>query len=244
MSPSALGVLITAFALAQAEPAPEPAPEPVSPAEPAAAAPTTPPGPTPVVAEPTQDFALGIGLAGARRLGETAASLGPRHGFEVSMQFGHIYARPGGLELAVGGGFAYQRYRATVPIKILEGVSTLQGERTFSFYEFQVHQSVYLPLGQGVGTVRPYVDVGAGLTMAYFSSREPELAPGELRATRPIGSATAGLDVVTGSKGSRAGLAVGVVHMFRAPALEAPGDRRVEVFGNRAMLRLTFLQPF
>jgi hypothetical protein len=244
MSLPGLGALITTLFLAQAEPAPEPpaeaepAPAEPAPAEPAAAT----PAPTP--AEPPPDYTLSIALAGARRLGDAAREVGPRNGFEVAMGLGYVYARPAGLELAAGGGFSYQRYRSIVQVSYLPGTAPIDTERTFSFYEFQLHQTASLPLGHGVGQLRPYLDVGAGFALAYFSSREPTLSPGELRTTRPIASGTVGLDVVTGAGGSRAGLAFGFVHMFSAPTLHAPADRTVEVFGDRAMLRLTFLQPF
>jgi hypothetical protein len=223
------------FVLAQAEPAPaEPAPPPVAFPPPAA----PPPVPAEVV-EP-MDFQIGFGAAWARRLGDAAAALGPENGFAITAGGEWIYSRAGGLELSLGVGFAYQRFRELVTIDLLQGaMGTREDERSFTFYEFDAHQTVAAPLG----FFRPFLRAGIGLGLAYFSTREPAYAPGEKRASRATLPAAIGVDVPTGH-GGRVALEVGATFMLGAPDLKTESGHQIALFGPRASLGLAFRQPF
>ena len=224
----------SALVLAQAEPAPpEPAPPPV------AAPPPAPVAPAPAVGEP-MDFQIGFGAAWARRIGDAAAALGPQNGFAITAGADWIYSRAGGLELSLGGGFAYQRFRQLVTIELLQGaMGSREDERSFTFYEFDAHQTIAAPLG----FFRPYVRAGIGLGLAYFSTREPAYAPGEKRASRATVPTAIGVDVPTG-RGGRVALEVGATFMLGAPELKTDAGRQVALFGPRASLGLAFRQPF
>jgi hypothetical protein len=236
--PLALCLALHPFAtvLAQAEPAPpEPAPPPIAAPPP----PPVPAAPAPDATAP-MDFQIGFGAAWARRLGDAADALGPDNGFAISAGAEWIYARAGGLELSVGGGFAYQRFRELVKIELLQGaMGSREDERSFTFYEFDAHQTVAAPLG----FFRPFIRAGVGLGLAYFSTREPAYAPGEKRATRATLPAAIGVDVPTG-RGGRVALEVGATFMLGAPELKTESGRQIALFGPRASLGLAFRQPF
>jgi hypothetical protein len=241
MLPSALPLLLglvldpATFLLAQAEPAPvEPAPAP-----PPTAPIASPPAPAADSAAP-QDFQIGFGGQWARRLGDPARALGPKNGFGITAGGDWIYARPGGVELAAGLGFAYQRFREVVTIDLLQGATgSREVERTFSFYEFDAHQTLTLPLG----FVRPYLRAGIGLGLAYFSTREPAYAPGEKRAVIPVVPTALGFDVPTG-RGGRIAVEVGATFLLGASDLKTDAGGTLPVFGPRASLGLAFRQPF
>jgi hypothetical protein len=224
-----------ALVLAQAEPAPpEPAVAPVAP----------PPAPVPPPAAAEEitplDFQIGFGVQWARRLGDPASALGPKNGFGFTAGTDWIYGRAGGLELSLGGGFVYQRFRELVTIELLQGaMGSREEERSFTFYEFDLHQTVALPLG----FFRPYLRAGIGFQLAYFSTREPAYAPGEKRAGRPVVPAAFGFDVPTG-RGGRVALELGVSFPLSPPDLKTENGRNVPVFGPRASLGLAFRQPF
>ena len=66
--------------------------------------------------------------------------------------------------------------------------------------------------------LRPYVQIGAGATIAYFSSPEMTLRPGSLTAVQPLARATAGLDVaITAQIGIT--VRVAYTHVFTHPTL-------------------------
>jgi hypothetical protein len=248
LAPIAPISMISAVAWAQAEAAPpEPEPAPVPPAPPVAEPepePSPPPSaPAPVAAEAASplDFFLGISGQGTRRVGDAADTLGPKNGFGVSMAFVWIYARPAGFELSPGGGFAYQRFRELVGIDAYrDNIGPLESERSFNYYEFALRQTVTQP----IGPVRPYLSAGIGLALAYFSTREPAYAPGELRTSRPIVPVALGVDFVTGRSGGRLGLELGAAFLLAAPDLTTNAGLKVAIFGHRAHLGLTFRQPF
>lgn len=235
------GLLVALVIFAQAEAAPsEPLPTPLVPAP----ASTPPPPPPPVVAAEAAapGFAITIGFGGARRLGDAPRALGPRHGFEVNMAIDATYARPVGVDLSAGVRFAYQRFRKLVPLTLLGASATsFEGERTFSYYEFELLQTMALPLG----LFRPYLSAGAGLTVAHFRTQELALAPAEKRATRLNFTGAAGCDFpISHRTDARIGLVIGMTFLVSPPPLQTNGGQRVRVFGNRATAGLTLLQPF
>ena len=218
--------------VAQAEPAPDPEPPPPPP-EPAQA-PETPPAaagdPAPEGVGP-QDFALTISAGGVKRVGKTSELVGPDYGFEVATTVAFTYARLANVELSLGVGFAYQRFRKTV--QVVTPLDSFEDERTTSFYAFEAHQGVALPLG----FARPWADVGGGFALAYFASREPALAPGEKRGTYPALSVDAGVDFPVGHNDARFGVAAGWAMVFGAPDFTSSTGRTVPLFGARRTRR-------
>jgi hypothetical protein len=227
------GLFALLTVLAQAEAAPSetpPAPPPVAPAPP----------PQPVEVLP--NFAIGVGFSGARRLGEPPRALRPRHGFEVNAGFTAIYARLASLDLAAGVHFAYQRFRTLVPLTLVgAATSTYDSERTFSFYEFHLRQTV----AGNFAFARPYLSAGGGLTISQFSSQEAALAPANLRATRLGFSGAVGCDFpMTRRNLARFGVVVAATAILRAPDLKTDAGESIPVFGTRASAGITFWQPF
>jgi hypothetical protein len=241
MLPLALPLLLslalptTIPVLAQAEPAP---PEPAPPAPATAPAPAVPPSAgAPALPE---DFQIGFGGQWARRLGDAASALGPKNGFGITAGVDWIYSRAGGLELSLGGGFNYQRFRETVTIELAQGATgSREEERSFTFYEFDVHQTIAAPLG----FFRPYLRAGIGFGLDYFSTLEPAYAPGEKRSTRPTVPLALGLDVPTG-RGGRIALELGATFALATTDFKTDAGRELPVFGTRASLGLAFRQPF
>jgi hypothetical protein len=236
-----LGLVALLTVLAQAEAAPpEPAPTPIAapPPPPTPVAPPAPPPPT----EVAPSFAIGIGFGGARRFGDPPKALTPRHGFEVNAGFTAVYARIGNVDLAAGAHFDYQRFRTLVPLTFLgASPSTYDSERTFSFYEFHLRQTVAVQLG----FARPYINAGGGLSLANFNSQEAALAPASLNAIRFGFGAAAGCDFLVNRRSpARFGAVVGVNAIVRPPDLKTDTGRSVPVFGTRANAGFTFWQPF
>jgi hypothetical protein len=224
------------LAFAQAEPAPpEPAPAPTAPP-----VNVPPPAPTAETAAEPLDYQLAVGAHFARRLGTPAQTLDPVSGFGVTVAGDWIYSRAAGLELSLGVGFGYQRFRDVVTIELPQNLGGNQeGERSFTYYEYDAHTTLAWPLG----FFRPYLRAGFGFSMAYFSTREPAYAPGEKRSTRPVVPAAFGFDVPTG-RGGRVGLELGATWLLGATDLVTDTGRSVPVFGNRASLGLCYRQPF
>jgi hypothetical protein len=232
------------FAYGQAEelPAEKPAQAPAAPVPP----PTTVPPPPPAAAVPVEvtvpSFAIGVGGAYARRLGEGAQEVGPKNGYAITADFEWIYARLGGLELSFGGSFGFHRFREEVTVDVdVGGMASRQDvTRSLSFYQFSADQGFAVPLGW----FRPFAVVSGGLALGYFSTLEPAYAPGELRTTRPTISGALGIDARTGYGDSRLGVVLGASHMLWAPKLKTISGRELAVFGPRLTVGLNFRQPF
>lgn len=208
---------------------------------PPAAAPASAPMAGPLDEVGTQDYAIGFGLEGARRLGAPADALGPRNGFGFVAEVTYTYLRVGPAELTIGIGFHHQRFRKVVSFTVLGGSGVPQEtERSFTHYDWELQPRFAV----SVGPVRPFLRLGAGFGLAYFSTREPEFSPGEKRAARLSLSATIGLDVITSRQGARLGLEATVASMIRPPEFAADSQRSLPVFGNRGSIGLIFRQPF
>lgn len=210
------------------------------------AAPVPPPTPAPPPATAVEvmapSFAIGIGGAYARRLGEGAQEVGPKNGYAVTANFEWIYTRIGGLELSFGGTFAFHRFREEVTVDVDVSGMAVQQEvaRSLSFYQFTADQGFAVPLGW----FRPFAVVSGGFALGYFSTLEPAYSPGELRTTRPMISGAIGIDARTGYGDSRLGVVLGASHMLFAPKLNTTSGRELAVFGPRLTVGLNFRQPF
>ncbi len=178
-----LPALVLASWWAQAEPAP---------AEPTAAPPVIVPAPAP---EPVLDNRFAISAGYGRRLGDEAARVGPRNGFALSAGYERrLVPLPNGFEVAAGLDFGYDKFATRVPATATPApgqTRSYSGDRTLSETSFAAAGS----LGWRRRRLRLFAQVGAGVSIAYFSTPETALSPGSLTAAQPLGRAAAGLDV-------------------------------------------------
>lgn len=180
-----LAALVLASWWAQAEPAPvEPAPAPAPPIE----LPVPPPPPA-----PDNRFAIMAGYA--RRLGDEGGRIGPRNGFALTAGYERrLVPLPQGFELAAGLEFAYDKFATTVTGTAMPApgqMQTYSGDRVLSQTSFAATGGV----SWRGRRIRPFAQLGAGVSIAYFSTPEAALSPGTLAAAQPLGRADAGLDV-------------------------------------------------
>jgi hypothetical protein len=182
-------------------------------------------------APPPPPYLIGVAMGGGRRLDPAASDVPPTYGLQFSTLLGRRYLLVGDrLELGGAFHFAYQRYArdVTIPAAPDTGGVPIEAARTLTYYDLSVHQTFSARFGR----FHPFASVGAGLTMAHFATLERELAPGEVRANRPVLRAALGLDVTVAQPDLRLGLELDHARMFRAPTLDtAAGPRRI--FGSR-----------
>lgn len=199
-----LPALVLASWWAQADPAPAAPP----------AVPNVAPGTPAVPTGADNRFALGAGYA--RRLGAEGGTLGPRNGFAVGADYERRFlALPNLLELSAGLEFRYDKFQTAVSGTPIPGeVQAYSGDRVLS-------QTSFAAVADGAWRwrrLRPFVQIGAGATIAYFSSPEMNLRPGNLTAVQPLARGTAGLDVaITGQIGIT--VRVAYTHVFTHPTL-------------------------
>ncbi|MES1165244.1 MAG: hypothetical protein ABUR63_05775 [Verrucomicrobiota bacterium] len=201
-----LPALVLASWWAQADPAP---------AEPPAAPSVGPVAPAPL---PVADNRLSISAGYARRVGVEGGALGPRNGFGLGGDYQRRFlALPNRLELSAGLDFRYDKFQTAVTGTSEPAPGQVQaysGDRVLSFSSFAATASAAWRWQR----LRPFAQIGAGATIAYFSSPEMTLRPGNLTAVQPLARATAGLDVaLTGQIGITVRFAY--THVFTHPTL-------------------------
>jgi hypothetical protein len=233
--------LLLALLFAQAEAAPpEPPPPPLGPAEPAPAEPApAAPAADVVEVEPPPPHLIGLSFGGGRRLAPAGTDVPPTFGLAVATILGRRYLLLGDrLELGLAFHFGFQRYARDVTITLMTSgqPSTFEDVRTLTYYDLAILHTFSLPLAGG--RVRPFAALGGGVTLAHFSTLEPELSPGEARATKPIVRAAVGLDVAVAGPENRVGLELDHAWVFQAPALTTRAGGAREVFGDRLGLNL------
>ncbi len=177
-----LAALVLASWWAQAEPAPaEPTPPPV-------VAPAPPPA-------PVLNNRLAVFAGYARRLGDEGGAVGPRNGFTVGGGYERrIVPLPHDFEVGVGIDFGYQKFQTSVTATAMAmpgQTQTYSGDRVLSQTSFVATSS----LAWRRARLRPFIQLGAGVTVAYFSTPEMALSPGNLTATQPLVRAAGGLEV-------------------------------------------------
>ncbi|HVY39663.1 MAG TPA: hypothetical protein VHM31_17110 [Polyangia bacterium] len=183
-------------------------------ADPAPAAPPAVPSVAPAPPGADNRFALGAGYA--RRLGDEGGALGPRNGFAVGADYERrLVALPSLLEVSAGLEFRYDKFQTAVTGTPIPGeIQPYWGDRVLSQTSF----AAVADGGWRWRRLRPFVQIGAGATIAYFSSPEMNLRPGNLTAVQPLARGTAGLDVaVFGQIGIT--LRVAYTHVFTHPTL-------------------------
>lgn len=177
-----LAALVLASWWAQAEPAPA---EPPS-------APVVAPAPPPA---PVSSNRLSVTAGYARRLGDEGGAVGPRNGFGIGGGYERrIVPLPDDLEVGVGLDFGYQKFQTGVTGAVVNPggePGSFSGDRVLSQTSFAATGS----LAWRRWRLRPFVQIGAGMTVAYFSTPEMALSPGNLTAVQPLARAAGGLDV-------------------------------------------------
>lgn len=192
---------------AQAEPAPvEPAPPP--PIE-------LPAPPAPPVLDNRFELLAGY----ARRLGDEGGRVGPRNGFALTAGYERrLVPLPQGFELAAGLEFAYAKFASRVTFTgpptpgVSQFVST--GDRVLSESSF-AGAAVVSWRGR---RLRPFAQLGAGVSIAYFSTPELAFSPGNLTAAQPLARAGAGIDVAITHE-IAVTVRVAYTHVFTHPTL-------------------------
>jgi hypothetical protein len=178
-----LAASLLASLLAQAEPAP----------------PESAPLPPALLAEPVlpRANAVSVHASLAYRVGVGGDNLGPAGGFSISGGFERRYFVVAGvLQLGAAIDFSYQRFSTGVEGSAMTGTGeeVFDGQRTLSKTGFALIQTVAVQLGR----VRPFIGLGPGLAINFFSSPEVTLRPGSKTAVQPMAQAMAGFDVDMG----------------------------------------------
>jgi hypothetical protein len=207
-----LAAWLLASLLAQAEAAPPEAPPP----------PATQPDPNASI-DPALPGANTVSVLAslAYRLdsGGADATLGPAGGFSIGGEFERRYYTLSGIvELGAALDFNYQRFATSV-----EGLGTtapgedapFNGQRVLSKTGFALLQTVAVRAAR----LRPFVAVGPGVVINFFSSPELALRPGSKTVVQPTAQVTLGLGVDVG-KNTAFVVRLDVVHPFTDPVFE------------------------
>ncbi len=196
--------------------------------------PASPPPPPP----PVLDNAVGVTGSYARRLGDEGRNVGPAGGFSIGGTYERRYrATPAGFELGAGLDFFYARFTTELDDPALLDVGL--SERIISQTSFALTQTVAWRLGR----VRPFAKVGAGVSIAYFSSPEIMFRPGSFDAVQPLGRAAAGLSVVV-THDIAVSLQGMLTHLFTRPIYTASDGATYSFFGDLVDLGLGVVMQF
>jgi hypothetical protein len=180
-------------------------------------------------------------IGGAYRVSQAATDAPPALGLAFSTFGGWRYAALGRLELGVGASFSYQRYARTVTFKqmVSPGVEMdAQGDRLLSTGDFVAAHTFTVVLGRW----RPWLSVGAGISLDHFTSPEARYAPGESRTTLPLVQGAAGFHVEVAPQ-TDGGIQVDYAHLFE-PAFVTTAGERLHLFGDRVAVRLEMQYRF
>jgi len=207
-----LAAWLLASLLAQAEQAPPEAPPPPPAGQP------DPNAPDPALPG-ANTVSVHASLAYRLDSGGSDATLGPAGGFSVGGMFERRYYKLSGIvELGAALDFSYQRFATAV-----EGVGMtaygedvpLEGQRVLSKTGFALLQTV----AAGAGRLRPFVALGPGVVINFFSSPELALRPGSKTVVQPTAQVTAGLGVDVGQNMAFV-VRLDLVHPFTDPVFE------------------------
>lgn len=220
--------LVLGLLLAQAQPAPLTPPPPPSAAPaptPVPTPPATPVTPTePAPAEPSSTISVFAGLS--YRLPPGGEQLSPSAGFSLSGAYERRYARLGAppqsgtLDLGLALSFFHDHFSLGLQLPSAD-------DRVLTQTGFTVAQTVALPLPP----VSLWAAVGAGFTVAYFSSPEPNLRPGSASARQPLLTGGAGLDW-TIQKNTGLRVRLNFTHTLTRPAFVTEMGSHLDLFGD------------
>lgn len=200
------------------------------------------PAPVPQAAPPPLLNALGVFGRLGFKVGDEAR-LGPAAGFSVGVSFArryaHVGAAPGpgpgpepwsGMDLAVGLDLFHDQFTSSVQgsVETNPGVeATYEGRRLLTQTSFAATHTFSLPLSR----MRLWAAAGAGLTIAHFSSPEPDLRPGDRSAVQPLVRGAVGFDVIIKSE---MGIAVrgDYTHLLTRPSFTTDTGQTLSLFGD------------
>jgi hypothetical protein len=158
----------------------------------------------------------------------------------VSSQLGRRYLLVDDwVDLGIAFQFGFSRFATDVTIHP-PMQAPFQDVRRLTYYDFALLHTAALV----VGPVRPFLAFGGGLGLAHFSTLELELAPGEVRTTRPLLLGALGLDVAVIRDETRVGLELDGTYLIRTPGFTAPDGQPRKIFGPRLALALWLRQAF
>jgi hypothetical protein len=222
---------------------------PASPMSPATALPAAPgtaaPSALATVPLPPAAFDNALGIYGcfAYRLGNEGQSVGPAIGFSLGGEYERRYfATPPGLELGAGLDFFYDRFASDVTGSAMVAPGQEQAyaaQRLLSQTSFALIQTA----AWRIGRVRPFVKLGFGATIAYFSSPELQFRPGSFDAVQPLGRAATGLSVVV-YRNIALSLRIAYSHLFTRPVYRANDAATYSFLGDLFDLGLGVVMPF
>jgi hypothetical protein len=207
-------VLVSLWAQAEQAP-PPPAPVPAAPQPPA---------------EPPAPLAnrLRVSAAFAYRP-DDGGSIVTQAGFSVGGSFERRYlALAGGADLGVAIDGSFTRFAtAGSPVIVPGQALSYSATRTLTQTGFALLQTA----GWQIGRVRPFVAVGGGVTIGYFSTPEDELRPGTASTTQPMARAVAGLDIAF-SPTTALTIRTSYTHMFTDPKFISEAAGSFALFGS------------
>ena len=227
---------------AQAEPAPPLSTAELSDPGQASGEPSAPP-PGPTAAELPADLAPlphpYFAEAALRLSQRPGADSTPKIGFGVGLSLGFRWAMLWQqVELSTALDFAYAQHRKNVDgVRILPNgmEETFDGQRLSSENTFGALQILMLHLPR----VRPWLGVGGGLGVGYFSSDEKEYRPGSARAFRPYAQFTGGLAFLVWGQ-NYVDLRVDYHVMTQNPVFQTATGASKNVFGDLLTLGVGF----
>jgi hypothetical protein len=227
---------------AQAEPAPPLTPAELSDPGQASEEPSAPPPaplpsglPTDLMPLPPPSFAEASLLLTQRPGADPTTKTGIGIGLTLGIRWAMLWQQ---VELSTALDFAYAHHR-----KNAEGVRTLpngmeetfDGERLSSENTFGALQILMIHLPY----VRPWVGVGGGLGVGYFSSDEKDFRPGSTRAYRPYAQFAGGLAFVLWGQ-NYIDLRVDYHAMNTNPIFQTAAGVPKNVFGDLLTIGLAF----
>ena len=150
-------------------------------------------------------------------------------GFSVGGSFERRYLTlAGGAELGVAIDGAFTRFSTAGSPVIAPGQATAYAAaRTLSQTGFALLQTA----GWQLGSVRPFVAAGGGVSLGYFSTPEVELRPGTASTTQPMARAMAGVDIAF-SPTTALIVRADYTHMFSSPTFDSEVAGSFALFGS------------
>jgi hypothetical protein len=221
--------------LAPAPPPPEPAPSQLAPAPPPTApAPAqpapAPPQPTPPDAPPPPPGPNQIRVYGAFAYRpDDGGGIVTQAGFSIGGAFERRYLKlASGADLGVAVEGSFTRFStAGSPVIVPGQAMAYAATRTLTQTGFALLQTV----GWQLGSVRPFVAAGGGVSLGYFSTPEVELRPGTASSTQPLARVMAGVDIAF-SPTTAVIVRAGYTHMFSSPTFTTDVAGSYSLFGD------------
>ena len=150
-------------------------------------------------------------------------------GFSIGGSFERRYLKlAGGADFGVAIEGSFTRFStAGSPVIVPGQAMAYAATRTLTQTGFALLQTV----GWQLGSVRPFVAAGGGVSLGYFSTPEVELRPGTASSTQPLARAMAGVDIAF-SPTTAVIVRAGYTHMFSSPTFDTEAAGSFALFGS------------